>query len=216
LLRDLFGGYLPSAWLERLLATRDRWEQVALPIDPRALLRDADRDPALVEALRALVRAGRTDVVAELTARAEAIVGGSEVQLLASKGDVRLTALEAFVAELPGDCRERVVTKLAANPLAVPLVDLDPGALLHANFPSQGLVKKLEGWGRDAKVRHRVELVVLGLRLFLEKHPDLATLRRSNALRANVGHVLVRLPERAALPLVDALLAAGIAPIRPS
>jgi hypothetical protein len=216
LLRDLFGGYLPGQWLERFLATRDRWERIALPVDPRALLRDADREPTLVEEVRALARAGRTDVLAEITARVEAIVRGPEVQLLAAKGDLRLAALEALTAELPGDARERILAALASNALAVPLVELDPSALLHAAFPSQAVVKKLEGWGRDPKLRHRADLVALGVRLFLEKHPDLAALRRSNVLRANVGHLLVRLPERAAMPLVEALLAAGIAPIRPS
>jgi MoxR-like ATPase len=216
LLRDLFGGYLPGAWLERFLATRDRWQAIALPIDPRALLREADRDAALLEELRAIARSGRTDVLTEIAARVEAIVRGPEVQLLASKGELRLAALEALVAELPGDARERILGGLSANALAVPLAELEPSALLHAAFPSQGALKRLEGWGRDSRLRHRAELAALGVRLFLDKHPDLPALRRSNTLRANLGHLLVRLPEHAALPLVDALLTAGIAPIRPA
>ncbi|MFY7907588.1 MAG: chemotaxis protein CheA, partial [Burkholderiaceae bacterium] len=86
----------------------------------------------LVEEVRALARAGRTDVLAEITARVEAIVRGPEVQLLAAKGDLRLAALEALTAELPGDARERILAALASNALAVPLVELDPSALLHA------------------------------------------------------------------------------------
>jgi hypothetical protein len=207
---------LPGAWLERLLATRERWDRVALPVDPRALLRDADREPKLLEEIRAVARAGRTDVLAELTTRVEAIVRGPEVQLLAAKGELRLAALEALSFELPGDARERIFGALAANALAVPLVELDPASLLNAAFTAQGVLKRLDAWGRDPKLRHRAELVALGVRLFLERHPDLAALRRSNTLRANLGHVLARLPERAAMPLVEALLAAGIAPIRPS
>lgn len=216
LLRDLFGGYLPPAWVERLLATRDRWDRVALPVDVRALLREADREGALLEPLRELAKAGRSDVLAEVASRVESIVRGSEVQLLAARGDLRLPALEALVRELPGDTRARLLEVLAANPLAIPLVELDPAQLLHEGFRQHGFLKRLEGWARDAGAQHRVALVVLALKLFLDRHPDLAALRRSNVLRANLGHVLVRLPEKVALPLVDALLAAGIAPIRPT
>lgn len=216
LLRDLFGGYLPGAWLERFLATRSSWSRIALPVDPRQLVRDADRKPELVTELRALLKGGRTDVAAELVERLVAILGGPEVQLLGARDDLRLAAVDAFVAELPGDARDRILATLAANALAIPLAELDASALLQAAFPSNGILKKIETWGRDPLKRYRVTLAVLGVRLFLDKHPDLAALRRSNVLRANLGHLLVRLPEATAMPLVDALLAAGIAPIKPT
>lgn len=216
LLRDLFGGYLPGAWLDRFLATRGQWERLALPVDPRALVRDADRTPELLAEVRALVKAGRTDVIAEVVARITAIVGGPEVQLLGAKGELRLDSIDAVLSEFPGDSRDRVLAALAGNALAIPLAELDPSLLLHAAFPSNAVLKKLEAWGRDTSTRYRVTLAVRGVRLFLDKHPDLATLRRSNVLRANLGHLLVRLTEAAAMPLIDALLAAGIAPIRPA
>ena len=216
LLRDLFGGYLPAAWVERLLASRDRWNRTVLPVDVRALLRDAGEAPATLDPVRGLAKAGRTDVLAEIATRVESIVRGSEVQLLAAKGDLRISALEAIARELPGDLRVRILDALASNPLAIPLVEFDAAQLLQATFPQEALLKRLEAWGRESGAAHRIALVVLAVRLFLERHPDLASLRRSNVLRANLGHLLVRIPERAAMPLVDALLAAGIAPIRPA
>jgi hypothetical protein len=56
---------------------------------------------------------------------------------------------------------------------------------------------------------------VTALRAFITQPSRLAELKRSNVARTSLGQVLVQLPERDALPLVETLKRIGITPVRP-
>ncbi len=63
--------------------------------------------------------------------------------------------------------------------------------------------------------RHRVALAVTALRAFVAQPSRLPELKRSNVARTALGQVLVQLPEREALGLVETLKRIGITPVRP-
>ncbi len=58
-------------------------------------------------------------------------------------------------------------------------------------------------------------LAITGLRAFLSQPSRLPELKRSNVARAALGQVLMAVPERDALPLVETLKRIGITPVRP-
>jgi len=63
--------------------------------------------------------------------------------------------------------------------------------------------------------QHRIALAVTALRAFMEQPTRLAELKRSNIARTCLGHLLVQLPQKDALPLVETLKRLGITPVRP-
>jgi hypothetical protein len=125
-----------------------------------------------------------------------------------------LGAFEAFLADLPGDQREKLQEALGGNPTATSLIDVDPTDLL-GSFGGSAAEKKLASWRADPLKRHRIALAVTGLRAFIEQPTRLADLKKSNVARTALGQVLVQLPEREAMALVDTLKRVGITPVRP-
>lgn len=213
LLRDALGGYLPASWVETVLDTRARW-LAPLPVDPAKLLAEADRDRALLAALRALLEEGRTDAVDELTARLKGLLQGSELASLAAQNRFRPEALDALLPVLPGDRREQLVEAVARNPVAPPLVGITPLEVLQG-YKGSAAERSVLAWTKDPARAWRLPLLVQGLRLFLESYPRVQDLRRDNAPRAQLGHLLGHLGERWGMPLVDTLVRLGITPIRP-
>lgn len=213
LLRDALGGYLPPVWVEALLASRAGWT-AKLTFDPKTLLTGYSAGCELAKEIRGYRERGETDRLDELSKRLEPLLGGPEAGVLAAKKLLSLDSFEALLGDLPGDHRERLQEALGHNPTATGLVDIDPTALFQTG--AQGPAhRRLAGWGMDANKQHRVGLAVTAVRAHLEHHPNLADLRKSNAVRTGLGLLLTEVHEKWAMPLVATMKKLGITPIRP-
>ena len=213
LVRDALGGYLPAAWLEALLASRDGWG-ARLGFDVRALLSSYAPGSALAREVAGFRERGQTDRLDELVRRLAPLLSGPEAGVLASQKQLTLASFEALLADLPGDRREELQEALGQNPTATSLVEVSPTELLQG-FPGSAAEKKLTAWKNDPLLHHRVALAVTALRAYVEQPARLPDLKRSNVARTSLGHVLVQLREKHAMPLVETLRRVGITPVRP-
>jgi MoxR-like ATPase len=217
LLRDALGGYLPAAWVEALLATKSAWStggQAADAIDVRELLATYRGGSPLAKKIASYRERGQTDRLDEIVHRLVPLLAGPEAGVLAAQKLFTLASFEALLGDLPGDQREKLQEALGGNATAVTLVDVDPTDFL-ASFAGGAAEKKIASWRSDPLKRHRVSLAVTALCAFLVDPSRLAELKRSNVARTCLGQLLLRLPERDALALVDTLKRIGITPIRP-
>jgi len=217
LLRDALGGYLPAAGVEVLLASRATWRGRSTQgeaIQVRALLGAYKAGSPLAKMIVGHRDRGETDRLDEIVERLVPLLSGPEAGVLAAQKLLTLESFEALIADLPGDQREKLQEALGKNATLVSLVDVDPTDLL-ASFAGGAAEKKITAWRNDATKRHRVALAVTALRAFLSEPSRLADLKRSNVARTCLGQLLVRLPERDALPLVETLKRVGITPVRP-
>jgi hypothetical protein len=213
LLRDALGGYLPSAWVEALIATKDAWS-TKLKLDVRALLADYAPGTAAAAEIASFKALGQTDRIDELTERLARLLGGPEAGVLVAQRQLSLGAFEALCADLPGDARERLQEALGANPTATTLVDVAPASLLQG-YPGSATEKKMLAWRQSPLLHHRVGLAVTGLRAHLERQAKASDIKKSNVVRTCLGQLLPQLPEVWALALVDTMKKLGITPIRP-
>jgi hypothetical protein len=213
LVRDTLGGYLPAAWVETLLATKGQWGS-PLPFDVRELLAGYASGSPRAKEIAGWRERGETDRIDEIVQRLAPLLAGPEAGVLVAQKQLVLASFEAFIADLPGDQREKLQEALGANVTATGLVDVDPTDLL-GSFGGSAAEKKLASWRADPLKRHRIALAVTALRAFIEQPTRLADLKKSNVARTALGQVLVQLPEREALALVDTLKRVGITPVRP-
>ena len=213
LVRDALGGYLPAAWVEALLASKDAWA-LHLPFDVRALLADYAPGSPLAKEVAAFRERGQTDRLDELTARLAPLLGGPETGVLIAQKHMSLASFEALLGDLPGDHRERLQEALGKNPTATALVDVTPGELLQ-NFTGSAAERKMAAWRGDPLKQHRIALAVTGLRAHMEQPARLADLKKSNVVRTSLGHLLSQLAEKHAMPLVETLKRIGVTPVRP-
>jgi hypothetical protein len=213
LLRDALGGYLPPAWVETLLAGKDAWAG-KVKVDVRALLSSFAPGSVAASEIAGYRQRGQTDRLDELTERLSRLLAGPEAGVLVAEKQISLSAFEALCAALPGDHRERLQEALGGNPTAVALVDVPPAALIQG-YPGSAAEKKILAWRGDPLLHHRIGLAVTALRAHLERRDLLAEVKKSNAARICLGHLLTQLPERPALGLVETLKRVGITPVRP-
>ncbi len=213
LLRDALGGYLPPAWVELLVASRESWSG-GLELDVRAVLSSYGPKSALAADIAAYKAKGQTDRLDEIAQRLAPLLSGPEAGVLAAQGLLSLSSFEALLGDLPGDQREKLGEAIARNPTATTLLDVAPAELL-TNYAGSPAEKKLLAWRADPLRSYRVGLAVTGLRAHLERQAKVADLRKSNAVRTCLGQLLTQLPERTALPLVDTLKKLGVTPVRP-
>jgi MoxR-like ATPase len=213
LLRDAVGGYLPAAWVETLLVSKSSWG-TRLAFDVRELLATYAPGSPLAKQITAFREQGQTDRIDEIVHRLAPLLAGPEAGVLAAQNLLTLASFESLLADLPGDQREKLQEALGGNPTASTLIDIDPTDLL-GNFAGSAAEKKIAAWRGDPLRRHRITLAVTALRAFLSQPSRLVELKRSNIARTSLGQVLVQLPEREALPLVETLKRIGITPVRP-
>jgi MoxR-like ATPase len=213
LVRDALGGYLPAAWVEALLASRGSWGS-RLELDVRDLLGAYAPGSPLAKQIAEYREQGKTDRLDEIVQRLLPLLAGPEAGVLAAQRQLTLASFEALLGDLPGDQREKLQEAIGGNPTAAMLVDVDPTDLL-SGFSGSGAEKKLASWRSDSSKQHRIALAITGLRAFLEQPARLVELKRSNVARTSLGHLLVQLHERHAMPLVETLKRVGIMPVRP-
>ncbi|HRI52507.1 MAG TPA: AAA family ATPase [Pseudomonadota bacterium] len=218
MLRDALAGYLPPAWLELLLARREIGE-VGLTIDVRALLATYAAGSPEAARIGRLRSEGRSDVLDELTHRLLAILSGPEAGVLALSGKLRLEALEALFADLPGDQRDKLQGAIATNPTLLTLAEVKPPELLQ-NFVGSRADQIISALLTEPLRQHRLGLIVTSLRAYLSDPGRLPELRKSTPARFALGHLLARLASVAdspwAMALVETLQRVGITPVRPA
>ena len=213
LLRDALGGYLPAAWVEALLASKASWGS-RLELDVRDLLGSYAPGSALAKQIAEYRDQGKTDRLDEIVQRLLPLLAGPEAGVLAAQKQLTLASFEALLGDLPGDQREKLQEAIGRNPTAAVLVDVDPTDLL-SGFSGSSAEKKIASWRSDPSKQHRIALAITGLRAFIEQPARLVELKRSNVARTSLGHLLVQLHERHAMPLVETLKRVGIMPVRP-
>ncbi len=213
LLRDALGGYLPAAWVETLLASQGSWGG-KIGLDVRALLSSYTAGSDLAKEVRGYKEQGQTDRIDEIVTRLAPLLAGPEAGVLAAQKNFTLASFEAFIADLPGDHREKLQDALGENATLASLVDIDPTDLL-GGYSGSAAQKKVAALRGEPGKRHRISLAVTALCAFIESPARLADLKRSNVARTCLGHVLVDLPEKDAVRLATVLRRVGITPVRP-
>ncbi|MCB9617934.1 MAG: hypothetical protein H6724_00630 [Sandaracinus sp.] len=103
---------------------------------------------------------------------------------------------------------------VGSNPTACVLLDESLDDVLRG-YGGSALSKRVEQWKNAPDKRHRVALLVTALRARILTPQAAIELRKSNAARLSLGHLLAQLGERFGLPLVEAMQRAGVTPIRP-
>jgi len=214
LLRDTLSGYLPPSWVEIVVASRATWAS-SLPFDVRALLSEYDRRADLAHTVRGYTSAGQTDRLDEITTRLCRLLEGPEAGVLLAESRITLAAFESLLGDLPGDQREKLVESFGRNPTATSLGEVRPEELCERYIGSSAQ-RKIKQLAVEPLKQHRIAFVVTALCSFLERHRSLSDVKRSNAVRASLGGLLMDLPERWALDLVATCKRLGITPIRPS
>ena len=213
LMRDVLAGYLPSAWVETLLALPELTSP-GLEIDVHAMLRAYGAESPERDALRGYKARGETDKIDELVHRLSGIVRGPEAGVLIAEKSFVLDAFEALLADLPGDHAERLQDALGTNPTAITLLGIDPKTVL-AGYAASPIRRDVDNWKRDRRKRHRIALLVTAVANDLRIQKRSIEVKKSNALRESLGHLLAQLGAEHGMPLVDALQKVGITPIRP-
>jgi hypothetical protein len=213
LLRDALSGYLPPSWVELLIAGRAGWS-TKLPFDVGALLGSYAPGSPLARELASFRERGLTDRFDEIAARLVPLLEGPEAGVLIAEQQLTAASLEALLADLPGDYRERLSEAIAKNPTATPLAGVRPEELLQ-NYAQSAAQKRIVAWRASPSQGYRLGLAVTALRAHLENQAKLVEVKRSNVVRTSLGLLLADLPERWAMPLVDTLLKLGITPVRP-
>ncbi|UJR84485.1 AAA family ATPase [Sandaracinus amylolyticus] len=214
LVRDVLAGYLPPVWVDALLSSGSLSAR-AIELDVHTMLREYGPKSAHADTLRGWKERGETDRLDELVARLKVVLGGPEAGVLAANKTLTLGALEALLADLPGDQREAVQDALGGNPTACVLLDVRPEDVL-TNYQASPARARVEEWKASPAKHHRIALLVTAVRAKVLAPEVGAELRRSNAQRLSLGHFLLQVGERWGLPLAEALQKIGVTPIRPT
>jgi hypothetical protein len=206
LLHDTLGGYLPSAWLEILLANLNNWRDVE--IDIYHLLRDYHENAKLQTLIKERKYEGRTDVLESITYRIGNIFEGGELSALLAQGHFHLAAFERLIKDLPGDFCELLQEAFGSNPVAIELIELKPNDILYEY--TNKICEKVKRWHQRRDRRHRIWALATAVQLHLEQ-ADITKLRRNNKARAGLGCLLNHLEQAA--PLHGILTKLDITPI---
>jgi hypothetical protein len=178
------------------------------------VLASYDKESDVAKQVREFRTRGETDRLDEICKRLIPLLQGPEAGVLAANGTFKLASFEAFLADIPGDHRERLQDALGHNATATSLVELAPTELLQ-NYSGSPAERKILGWHADATKQHRIGLTLTALRAFLERQPETSELKRSNVVRTSLGLLLPQVQQRWAMPLVQTMQRLGITPVRP-
>ena len=150
-----------------LLLSKDTWAS-KLKLDVRALLAEYGPGTAMAAEIAGYRQRGQTDRLDELTARLGPLLAGPEAGVLIAQKQFALASLEALLADLPGDQREKLQEALGGNATATTLIDVLPAALIQ-NYPGSAAEQRILAWRADPMLHHRVDLAVTALRAHLER-----------------------------------------------
>lgn len=211
LMRDLLAGYLPSSWIEALLALNET-AAPDLALDLHSLL--GKYTPDAQKQIQAYKSEGKSDRLDEITHRLASILRGPEAGVLAARKALSLPAVESLLGDLPGDQREKLQEALGSNATAITLIDVTADDCLRAYSGSRAM-QRVAQWKNDPLKSHRISLLVTALRAYLQQPHNLAEVKRSNPMRVSLGQFLAQVGERWGMPLVETMQKLGVTPIRP-
>ena len=190
-LNDVLGGYLPPAWAKRL---RDELAQEpdaadALDDEVLPLLSRYHTDGSLQARLRGLRDGGHTDHFHRLARRLLDIVDGAELLRLIDANVFNLDAVDALLADLPGDLRASVQKALGAQPAAARLLPLGPEQIADPQYATSARLGTVAAWVNEPMRRHRAVMLASAVSNWLDTRgaTDLAILKQK---RSAVGGLL--------------------------
>ena len=209
-LRMLLSGYLEPSWVTALIAELGSTPAAGLGLSPYEVLRDFERSGAEL-ALHRFRHEGDTDRIDELTTRLESIVGGPELATLDTSERFHLESFEALLRALPGDQRERLQEAFAKNEHSTHMFELTPDDLIDG-YHRRAIQRRFRIWQRDEHLRHRAWALAWAVPDRLRRRADLPQLQSNDAVRKNLGKLVLDLDDRAA-PLLAGLKQVGITPL---
>jgi MoxR-like ATPase len=184
-LNDALAGYLPAAWLKRLrdeLAkeadTTDTTDAELLP-----LLSRYHTDGSLQTRLRTMRDAGHTDHFHNLSRRLLDVVDGAELLRLIDANAFNLDALDALLADLPGDLRAGVQKAIGEQSAAARLLPLGPEQIADAQYATSVRSATVAAWVNDSLKRHRVVILAKAVARWLDSRSqtDMGILKQKRA-----------------------------------
>ncbi len=214
LVRDLLAGYLPSP-LVHLLLSALRQSSAGHEMKVREMLAGYHTDPTVQENVRALRNNGRTDRLNQIARQVESVLNGPEINKLLGSRLFSLDAFETLLADLPGDCRERLEELLDENVLVSRLLEVQPANILWGGYAGGPMSQRVTEWTRDPSKRHRVGLLATALRIHLGNTRDIEQLRSNTGPRIGLGCFLDQIGAPWRTTLEDTLSQLKLRPIPP-
>jgi MoxR-like ATPase len=170
LLHDALGGYLPAAWVKRVKDELDREADADDPIEAEVqlLLSRYHADAALREKLRADRDAGHTDRFHVLAKRLLDFVDGPELLRLIDTNVFSLDALDALLADLPGDHRAAVQKVIAGQAAVAKFLSLKPEEIVSPHYANSTRMATVAGWLAAAHTKHRAMILANAVAAWLD------------------------------------------------
>jgi hypothetical protein len=211
LLHDSFGGYLPPAWVKRIQDELSNETEASDPLDREVeqLLSRYHQDVALQAKLRAKRDGGRTDQFHMLSKRLLEFVDGPELLRLIDTGTFNLDALDALLADLPGDHRAAVQKAIGGQAAIAKFLPLKPADVVSPHYANSTKMATVAEWLNAPHVKHRAMILANAVAAWLNSQSpaDLAILKQKKSsldglntfaqqVRGVGGHVLDEMVKR--------------------
>jgi MoxR-like ATPase len=184
-LSDALTGYLPAAWVKRL---RDEFAKAADTSDAAdaelfPLLARYHTDGSLRTRLRELRDNGHTDHFHQLSRRLLEVVDGAELLRLIDASAFNLDALDALLADLPGDLRASVQKAIGEQSAAVRLLPLGPEQIADPQYATSARQATVAAWANDPLKRHRAVILAKAVARWLDSRSatDMGILKQKPA-----------------------------------
>jgi MoxR-like ATPase len=185
LLHDALGGYLAPVWVKRVKDELDRQTEASDTTDAEVqqLLSRYHADPALRAKLRADREGGHTDRFHLLAKRLLEFVDGPELLRMIDTNAFSPDALDALLADLPGDHRAAVQKAIGGQPAAAKFLPLRPEDVVNPQYANSAKMGTVAGWLNAANTRHRAVLLANAVAAWLDSQTpaDLAILKQKKA-----------------------------------
>lgn len=185
LFHDALGGYLPPVWVKRLKDELDRETEVNDPTDAEVqlLLSRYHKDAALQAKLRADRDGGHTDRFHQLAKRLLDFLDGPELLRMLDTGTFDPDALDAVLADMPGDHRASAQKIVGGQIALVRFLPLKPEDVVSHQYANTSKMGTVAGWLNAPNAKHRAVILANAVAAWLESQPpaDLAILRQKKA-----------------------------------
>ncbi len=169
LVRVALRGFIPVPWA--MVITEALTNYPVTPDVDADTLFGPDGAEHLQQQMHRLQTASRSDAIAMIASRIRHVLSGEDFVRRVAAGAVTLASLERLLAALPGDLREQCLEDVVESPAATDLLQsmgYEPRAVL-LSYDGSPLRAEIETWRQEMKL-HRIRLVVVALRRFLEQN----------------------------------------------
>jgi MoxR-like ATPase len=215
LLHDALAGYLPPVWVKRVKDELDKEAEANDPTDAEVqlLLTRYDKDATLQAKLRADRDGGHTDRFHQLAKRLLEFLDGPELLRMIGNGTFNPDALDAVLADMPGDHRASAQMILGTQVALVKFLPLKPEDVVSHQYANTAKMGTVAGWLNAPNTKHRAVILANAVAVWLDSQPpaDLAILKQKKAtleglaafarqVRGLKGHTLDETMTRHGLP----------------